>query len=408
MKPGTIYWIARSKVARGGSSIIPRVRLIGLLFVVLGAIAMAGPARHSAAESPATIAAALQRFVDNHTLAGAVTLVASRDRVLSLEAIGYMDIAAKKPMRTNALFWIASQSKAMTAAALMMLVDEGKVNVDDPVEKYLPEFKGQWVTAEQDSEHMLLKRPAHPITVKNVLTHTSGLPFTSPLEVPTLDLLPLAARVRSYAMLPLEFEPDSKYSYSNAGINTAGRIIEVVSGMPYEQFMEQRLFQPLGMKDTTFWPNPKQVRRLAKSYKPDAAKTGLEETTVTQLRYPLTDRTRQPMPAGGLFSTASDVARFCQMMLNGGELDGKRYLSEAAVKQMTSRQTPEALTTSYGFALSVGQGEFGHGGAYSTNMTIDTQHGLIFIWMVQHAGFPGDGGKSRDAFMQAAKAAFAK
>ena len=145
----------------------------------------------------------------------------------------------------------------MTATALMMLVDEGKVNVDDPVEKYLPEFKGQWVKAEQDADHVLLKRPAHPITVKNVLSHTSGLPFSSPLEEPTLDLLPLAARVRSYAMLPLEFEPDSKYAYSNAGINTAGRIIEVVSGMPYEQFMEQRLFQPLGMKDTTFWPSPR-------------------------------------------------------------------------------------------------------------------------------------------------------
>jgi CubicO group peptidase (beta-lactamase class C family) len=381
---------------------------MGLLLAAFGAIALVGPARHSAAESPQTIAAALQPFVDNHTLAGAVTLVASPDRVLSLEAVGYMDIARKRPMRTDALFWIASQSKGMTAAALMMLVDEGKVNVDDPVEKYLPEFKGQWVKAEKDTDHLLLKKPVHPITVKNVLSHTSGLPFSSPLEKPTLDLLPLAARVRSYAMLPLEFQPDSKYAYSNAGINTAGRIIEVVSGMPYEQFMEQRLFKPLGMKDTTFWPSPRQVQRLAKSYKPDAAKTGLEETTVTQLQYPLGDRTRQPMPAGGLFSTASDVARFCQMILNGGVLDGKRYLSEAAVKQMTSRQTPDALTTSYGFGWNTGKGEFSHGGAYATNMTIDTQHKLVFIWMVQHDGFPGKGAKSRDAFMQAAKAAFAK
>jgi CubicO group peptidase (beta-lactamase class C family) len=387
---------------------IHRIRLIGLLLALLGAIGMATPARHSAAESPATIAAALQPFVANHTLAGAVTLVASRDRVLSLQAIGYMDLAAKKPMRTDALFWIASQSKPMTATALMMLVDEGKVNVDDPVEKYLPEFKGQWLKAEQDTDHVLLKMPAHPITVKNVLSHTSGLPFRSPLEEPTLDLLPLAARVRSYAMLALDFPPDSKYAYSNAGINTAGRIIEVVSGMPYEQFMQQRLFQPLGMKDTTFWPTAKQVQRLAKSYKANAAKTGLEETTVTQLRYPLTDRTRQPMPAGGLFSTAPDVARFCQMILNGGVLEGQRYLSEAAVKQMTSKQTPDAITTKYGFGWSAENGEIGHGGAYATNMTIDTPHGLVFVWMVQHADFPGDGAKSRDAFMQAAKATFAK
>ena len=253
-----------------------------------------------------------------------------------------------------------------------------------------------------------MKRPAHPITVKNVLSHTSGLPFSSPLEKPTLDLLPLAARVRSYAMLPLEFEPDSKYSYSNAGINTAGRIIEVVSGMPYEQFMDQRLFEPLGMKDTTFWPSEKQLRRLAKSYKANAAKNGLEETTITQLRYPLSDRTRQPMPAGGLFSTASDVARYCQMILNGGVLNGKRYLSDAAVRQMTSKQTADAVDTKYGFGWSVGDGEFGHGGAYATNMTVDTKDGLVFIWMVQHADFPGDGAKSRDAFMQAAKGTFVR
>lgn len=408
MNLSSVYWISRSRVAGRESPIVGRIRSVALVFVAFMGILMAAPARLVGAESPRTIAAAVQQFVDNHTLAGAVMLVASSNRVLSLQAVGYMDIARKRPMRTDALFWIASQSKPMTATALMMLVDEGKVNVDDPVEKYLPEFKGQWLKAEEDAGHLLLKRPAHPITVRNVLSHTSGLPFSSPLEQPTLDLLPLAARVRSYAMLPLEFEPDSKYQYSNEGINTAGRIIEVVSGMPYEQFMEERLFKPLRMKDTTFWPSSKQVQRLAKSYKANAAKTGLEEITVTQLRYPLTDRTREPMPAGGLFSTASDVARFCQMILNSGTLDGKRYLSEAAVKQMTSKQTPHGVTEKYGFGWSTGEGEVGHGGAYATNMTIDTRHGLVFIWMVQHASFPGDGAKSRDAFMQAAKAAFAK
>jgi CubicO group peptidase (beta-lactamase class C family) len=387
---------------------VGRICPVALLLAAFAGIIMAAPAGLAAADPPQTIAAAVQQFVDNHTLAGAVMLVASSNRVLSLEAVGYMDLARKRPMRTDALFWIASQSKPMTATALMMLIDEGKVNVDDPVEKYLPEFKGQWLKAEEDTGHLLLKKPVHPITVKNVLSHTSGLPFSSPLEQPTLDLLPLAARVRSYAMLPLEFQPDSKYQYSNAGINTAGRIIEVVSGMPYEQFMDQRLFKPLGMKDTTFWPTSKQVQRLAKSYKANAAKTGLEETTISQLRYPLTDRTRETMPAGGLFSTASDVARFCQMVLNRGTLDGRRYLSEAAVKQMTSKQTPRSVEEKYGFGWSTGDDEFGHGGAYATNMTVDTEHGLIFIWMVQHATFPGDGAKSRDAFMQAAKAAFSK
>jgi CubicO group peptidase (beta-lactamase class C family) len=270
-----------------------------------------------AVASAAVAAPPLEPFIANRTLAGAVTLVASRDKVLSVERIGYADIAARRPMRADALFWIASMTKPITATALMMLVDEGKVNLEDPVEKYLPEFKGQWLAVEKDRDQLLLRRPAHPITVRNVLTHTSGLPFTSAMETPTLDLFPLLAGARSYAMTPLEFAPDSKYQYSNAGINTAGRIIEVVGGMPYEEFLQRRLFGPLGMKDTTFWPAGGQLRRLAKSYKSNLESKALEEISVTQLRYPLDDRRRQPMPAGGLFSTAHDLARFCQMVLAG-------------------------------------------------------------------------------------------
>jgi CubicO group peptidase (beta-lactamase class C family) len=362
-----------------------------------------------ATPSASSVTTALQPFVDRHSLAGAVTLVATKDKVLTVDAVGFADVAAKMPMTKDALFWIASQSKPMTAAALMMLVDEGRVSLDDPVEKYLPEFKGQMVAVERDADHVLLRKPTHPITVREVLSHTSGLPFSSPLEQPTLDGLPLREAVHSYALGPLQFQPGAKYQYSNAGINTAGRIIEVVSGMPYEKFMAERLFKPLGMSDTTFWPTAQQVRRLAKSYQPNADKTGLEETTVTQLRYPLTDRQhRYPMPAGGLFSTASDTARFCQMILAGGVFNGRRLLSEAAINQMTRKQTGAGIQDSYGLGFGIGPEGCGHGGAYATNMTIDQQHGLILIWMVQHAGFPGDGGKSREAFKKAAMLEFAK
>lgn len=381
--------------------------------VILGGVSLAAlllvPCPAPAEDAPAPskpIVAALQPFVDSHSLAGAVTLVADKDKVLSLAAVGFADIAGNKPMRPDALFWIASQSKPITAAALMMLVDEGKVRLDDPVHKYLPEFKDQWLAAEQDKEHMLLKRPRHPVTVREILSHTSGLPFKSALEQPTLDLLPLRVAVGSYALTPLQSEPGSKYQYANAGINTAGRIIEVVGGRSYEDFLDRRLFGPLGMKDTTFWPTEEQLTRLAKSYKPNAAKNGLEETTITQLHYPLTDRKRQPMPAGGLFSTAADVGRFCQMVLNGGAWQGKRYLSEAAVKEMTSKQTGDAVKDNYGLGWSTGGGTFGHGGAYATNMTIDPKRGLIFVWMVQHAGFPGEGGKSQAAFRKAAEERF--
>src|SRR5262249_10570045 len=158
--------------------------------------------------------------------------------------------------------------------------------------------------------------------------------------------------------------------------------------------------EPLGMKDTTFWPNEEQVKRLANSYRPNKEKNGLEEMNIGQLKYPLSDRKRQPMPAGGLFSTANDVGRFCQMVLNGGIYHGRRYLSEEAVKQMTSKQTGD-LKENWGLGWSLGGGSFGHGGAHATNMTIDAKRGLILVWMVQHAGFPGEGGKSQGAFRKA-------
>jgi len=375
------------------------------LFVCLGMLA---PQSLLAAE-PGKVAAAVQPYVDKQALAGAVMLVADKDKVLTCETVGYAEVAAKKPMQKDSVFWIASQSKPITATALMMLVDEGKVNVDDPVEKYLSEFKGQMVVAEKDAEHVVLKKPAHPITVKNILSHTSGLPFSSPIEKPTLDRLPLADRVRSYAILPLDFEPDTKYQYSNAGINTAARIIDVVTGQSFEQFLDERLFRPLGMKDTTFWPTSEQVARLAKSYKPGAGNKGLEETAITQLHYPLTDRAeRYPIPAGGLFSTAADLARFYELILNRGQLDGRRFLSEKAIGQLTSRQTPDSLRQSYGFGFQTVGNTIGHGGAYSTNSHIEKDRGLILIWLVQHAGFPGNGKDAQDAFRGAALESFAK
>lgn len=366
----------------------------------------------------------MQPLVDNQTIAGAVMLVASKDKVLSLEAVGYSDLAEKRPMRTDDLFWIASMSKAMTASALMMLVDEGKVNVDDPVEKYLPDFRGQMVIAEKDRNHELLVPTKHPITVRNVLTHTSGLPFESRAES-KIDRLSLHEAAISYALTSLRFQPGAKFEYSNAGINTAGRIVEVVSRMPYEEFMDKRLFKPLGMNDTTFWPNQEQLARLAKSYQPGPHNLGLREIDISQLSYPLSDRKRGPSPAGGLFSTAADVSKFCRMLLGGGKFDGKTILSEAAVRQMTTTQDDDVQNgghgeAGYGFGLNTTQkmhgpndppvvGRCEHGGAYSTNMAIDPEHGLVMVFMVQAAGYPGpDAHKVLSTFKNAALEAFGK
>lgn len=388
--------------------------LLRCLPILLLALTLSAPvpAQDSKSTPAGKLAARLQPFADSHTLAGAVLLVANRDGVLATETVGSADIASGKPMRPDNVFWIASMSKPVTATALMLLIDEGKVALDDPVEKYLPEFKNLWLAVEQDQDHQLLKRPGQKITVRHILSHTSGMPFRSALEQPTLDALPLSVAVRSYAMTPLQFEPTTKYQYSNAGINTAGRIIEVVTGLAYEDFLQQRLFDPLGMQDTTFWPNEEQVARLARAYRPNKDKSGLDETQIDQLQYPLNRREgRYPMPAGGLFSTAADMAAFCRMLLNGGELNGKRYLSADAVGQLAANQTGD-LPTGYGLGFSTDKrpnGTFGHGGALATNMQIDRERGLVLIYMVQHAGYPNDTGKQvYPTFAETARALFAK
>jgi CubicO group peptidase (beta-lactamase class C family) len=333
----------------------------------------------------------LQPFVEERVMAGAVVAVANKDRVLEMTAVGWMDVSGKVPMRTDALFWIASQSKPVTGVAMMILVDEGRVKLDDPVEKYIPEFRGQMVVEEEGKDRMVLKRPDHPIRVREVLSHTSGLPFKSAVEGPTLDIYPLEARVKSYAMMPLLFEPGKGYRYSNAGINTAGRIIEVVSGKRFDAFLEERIFRPLRMEDTGFVPRGERLKRVAKAYKPNAAGDGLEECPIVQLRYPLDDGSREPMPGGGLFSTASDVIRFYRMLANGGVLDGVRVLSEGAVRELVTDQTGEQKRA-YGIGIGANGRSFSHGGAYLTNTAFDMERGLITLFLGQHASWR-EGGK---------------
>jgi CubicO group peptidase (beta-lactamase class C family) len=378
-----------------------RLLCLSRIAVVFAAILAVGflSARTEDPTKSKVFAPVLTPFVESNSLAGAVVLVADKDKVLAIEAVGFADIENKKPMATDSLFWIASQTKPITAAALMILVDEGKVKIEDPIEKYLPEFK--------DIKLKGGDKPKTAPTVRQVLSHTSGLPFATPEESPTLDKLSIKEMVASYVKNGLVSEPGTKYQYSNAGINTAGRIIEVVSGMPYEEFLDKRLFGPLGMKDTTFWPSEEQVKRLANTYKPNKDKKGLELTKTNALQYPVTDRKRQPMPGGGLFSTATDVAKFCQMLLNNGKVGDKQILSEAAVKTLTTKQTPDAIKENYGLGFSVG-GTFGHGGALSTNMTVDPKRGLITVWLVQHVGFPNDGGKASGVFRATAEKTFSK
>ncbi|MGA9584751.1 MAG: serine hydrolase domain-containing protein [Terracidiphilus sp.] len=370
-----------------------------LLCVPLILVTLTAPSQEPAPSGHAdAIRSYLQPLLDSHTLAGAVTLVATRDRLIYLQSAGYRDLSEKAMMTTNAMFWIASTSKPMTVTAFMMLVDEGKVRLTDPVEKYLPEFRNQMVKSPKDGNtpdgqvapdrtSSALVVADHPILVREILSHTSGLPFKSSAQPGAIDTLSLKDSVLSFAAEPLMFQPGTSYSYSNEGIDTAARIIEVVSGMPYEQFMQQRLFDPLGMKDTTFWPDAEQITRLAETYKLDPETKELVKVRISQLTYPLNDRQhRFPIPAGGLFSTATDVSKFCQMILNGGTLNGKGYLSIASVHAMTSLQNGGMEKHDYGFGWAVSKNGFGHGGAFNNAMDIDTTTGRIFIFMVQQDG----------------------
>ena len=355
----------------------------------------------------------MRRLVEAHEVAGVVTLVATPDRVIHLNATGQADIAKDRPMRPDSIFWIASMTKPVTATAVLMLQDEGKLSVEDPVERYLPEFR---TLKTRDGS------PA-PVTIRHLLTHTSGLSETAPLEA--IGIKTLAGLIPLYVAKPVQFPPGTKWTYCQSGINTAARVVEVVSGVPFDEFLDRRLFGPLGMKDTTFYLTDEQLPRLARSYrKTDQGELKEAENMILFGKSP-TSRDRFPAANGGLFSTAPDYVRFCQMILRKGESAGKRFLKPESVALMTSLQTGDLKTgftegcgwglgwcvvrAPQGVTAMLSPGTFGHGGAYGTQAWIDPGKQQIDILMVQRANFPNsDASEVRRAFQEAAAPAPAR
>ena len=359
------------------------------------------------AQTIPAVSEAMDKAIAAKEIAGSVTLVAGPDETLHLAANGFADLEKKIPMKLDSIFWIASMTKPVTGTAVMMMQDAGKLSVDDPVSKYLPEFKG---LKDATGKEVI-------VTLKHCLTHSSGLSEVTPQEsgsVTTLkDLMPLIIAK------PVQFAPGSQWKYCQTGINTAARVVEVVSGQDFATFLDQRLFEPLGMKDTTFYPNEDQAKRIAVSYSRNAAGE-LEKSALMFLgNAPLTSRERYPRANGGLFSTAADYVRFARMILRGGELDGKRYLSEKAVQQMTTVQSGDLVTgftpgngwglgwcvirEPQGVSAALSPGTCGHGGAYGTQAWIDPVKKRIHLLMVQRANFPNsDGSEVRRLFHEAA------
>jgi CubicO group peptidase (beta-lactamase class C family) len=366
------------------------------------------------------VGAAMQAMIAKNEIAGAITVVVTKDKTVHFETTGVADVASIRPLSPDTLFWIASMTKPVTGVAILMLQDEGKLNVADPVAKYLPEFANLKTPS---------GKPAN-LTIAQLLTHTSGLGEAggdAARQAKTLaDLVPL------WLAAPMQFEPGAKWQYCQSSINAAGRIVEVISGLSFDAILQQRLFDPLGMSNTTFYPTAEQRARLITAY---AKNRDTGELTPVPPRPEFGPRDRPPQGNGGLYSTAPDYARFCQMLLNGGALDGRRYLSAAALKFLATPQTGEIPTgffqndtwgnrgKNYGWGLGtcvlrtphegvaemLSPGSYGHGGAWGTQAWIDPVKGVAYVLMVQRSNFPNsDGSDVRREFQKVAASALAQ
>ncbi len=356
----------------------------------------------------AQITDALQPFVADKEIAGAVTLVASSSGVLNVTTIGKSDLSSAQPMDAQSIFWIASMTKPVTGVAVMMLKEQGKLNLDDPVEKYLPEYKQL-----KDSDGKAVS-----VTIKQLMTHSAGLSEIDRGEQSKLHKL--SEIIDMVVKMPVQFPAGSKWQYSQTGINTGARIVEVISGEDFATFARKNIFEPLKMNDTTFYLNQDQASRLAKSYKRTEAGE-LEEAALTFLgeKKP-TDTDRLPLANGGLFSTAGDYAKFCRMLIRGGELDGKRILKPETVRDFSQVHSGDLVTgftpgngwgigccvvrNPQGVSEHLSAGSFGHGGAYGTQAWIDPTRDRIYVLMVQRANFANsDASPVRAAFQKAAQ-----
>ncbi len=371
------------------------------------------------------IPARLKSFVEKGTIAGAVTLVARHGVVANLEAVGFQNLESKAPMRADTIFQIMSMTKPFTAVALMMLVEEGKVVLSDPVEKYLPEFRGLWLNesgaTDKDRKQV---RPSRRITLRDLLTHTSGMASGPPAGANDLLSkmhLSLAEAVSLYSQQPLDFEPGTRWQYSNPGIATLGRIIEVVSGLPFENFLEERILQPLGMKDSFIFPPANKVDRIAMVYELKDGKLKKADHAILAGDPALFRKgARYSGPEYALCSTATDLFAFYQMMLNGGTYNGKRLLSHAGVEVMTTLHTgsidPAGHSAGKGYGLAwtvvkdpIGTlqyqsiGTFGHGGAFGTEGWIDPKKDLVGVFLIQRNS--GGDGEEANVFKTLAAAA---
>ncbi len=383
--------------------------LAALMAAALPSFAQPAPAPGVNQDIVGKIPERMRHFVDDKTVAGVVTLVAHGNDIVEFDAQGMADAEAARPMRKDSIFQIMSMTKPVTAIGIMMLAEEGKLSVRDPVEQYLPEFKSLRVATNTGPDAAQLSMPDHAITIRDLLTHTAGFTDGAPAAIKDYRQLmnvPLDEVVRQLAKEPLLFQPGKAWSYSSAGIEVLGRIIEVCSGQKYEDFIAARILRPLGMKDSFFFPPSDKVDRIAMVYVGKDGGLGRAPGSILG-GDPAIHRKGSvfPAPGWGLYSTAEDLLHLYRMMLNGGMYEGHRYLSPFSVHLMSESHTTEIHPkgwmrgSDYGLAWEVvtdpmGElaghtiGSYGHGGAFGTQGWIDPGNQLISIMLIQRA----DGG----------------
>jgi len=358
----------------------------------------------------ARIDRAMRRYIEGGKLAGILTLVARHGKIAHFQPLGLMDVEAQRPIERDTLFRIYSMSKPVTSVAVMMLYEEGAFLLTDPIHKFVPAFADVRVLA-QTPAGVDLVPPQRAITIRDLLTHTAGLAYG--LDEDYIDQLykeplwgamernpeaSLGEMVEAIAALPLAYHPGQGWRYSVA-TDVLGYLVEAVSGMAFDAYLQERIFQPLGMVDTGFYVPPDKIDRFATNYSPGENGTGLQVIDApANSRF--TRPGRIPSGGGGLVSTATDYVRFAQMLLNGGALNGVRLLSRKSVELMTMNHLPPGLhpfgNRSHGMGLGVGMvidlaqtqalgsaGTYGWSGAASTNFWIDPQEELIGIFMTQ-------------------------
>ena len=354
----------------------------------------------------------MQRRIAATEITGGVTLVARKGRIAHFEAHGVMDLESRKPMTRDAAFRIASMTKPVTGVAVMMLLEEGKLRLTDPVSKFIPVFKDMKVAValqnqgpspvagEEAAAPRFYTVPAdREITIRDLLTHTSGLvsgPMSASEErkAPRKPTETLADYIPRLAVTPLEFQPGTRWSYSpQAGFDTLGRIVEVVSGQSFDRFLRSRVFDPLGMQDISFSVTDALAPRMPTVY--EISPKGMQKSTTpnrmsSQVYF---------AGAGGLITTAGEYVKFGQMLLNGGELNGKRLLSPRTVELMASVHIPDTLPgrlvgEGYGLRVRVvnhhvagnsrlSDGSFGWSGAYGTHFWVDPKEEIVAVLMIQ-------------------------